>query len=254
MGGAASIPTDKSRTLRVIGAGYSRTGTLSMALALETLLEGPVMHGGSQLLGREDAYVKLWSRIFSARKNRPLLLKLLKEATAGFVAITDAPGNCFMPELLELYPDAQVICVHRDPARWWQSWEPVTRTAGQAILNLLMAPVPGKRWYPRLVTQFLEMQGEQFGAMGPGRMEQHNAWVESVTPKERFWMMELSQGWEPLCRVLRKPVPEEPFPRANDAEAVEALAGQLMLQAGKIWAAIFLVFGISVWILSKLRL
>jgi chloramphenicol 3-O-phosphotransferase len=39
----------------VIGAGYSRTGTLSMALALEKLLDGPVMHGGSQLLGREDS-------------------------------------------------------------------------------------------------------------------------------------------------------------------------------------------------------
>lgn len=54
MGANASVPTDKTRTLQVIGAGYSRTGTLSMALALETLLDGPVMHGGSQLLGRED--------------------------------------------------------------------------------------------------------------------------------------------------------------------------------------------------------
>lgn len=54
MGGTASVPQDPSRTLQVIGAGYSRTGTLSMALALEKLLDGPVMHGGSQLLGRED--------------------------------------------------------------------------------------------------------------------------------------------------------------------------------------------------------
>jgi hypothetical protein len=54
MGGNASVPTDPNRTLQVIGAGYSRTGTLSMAFALEKLLDGPVMHGGSQLLGRED--------------------------------------------------------------------------------------------------------------------------------------------------------------------------------------------------------
>lgn len=54
MGGAASVPDDSTRSLKVIGAGYSRTGTLSMAMALETLLNGPVMHGGSQLLGRED--------------------------------------------------------------------------------------------------------------------------------------------------------------------------------------------------------
>lgn len=57
MGGNASKPTDLSRSLKVIGAGYSRTGTLSMALALEKLLDGPVMHGGSQFLGREDGIV-----------------------------------------------------------------------------------------------------------------------------------------------------------------------------------------------------
>ena len=157
MGGVASIPTDPSRTLKVIGAGYSRTGTLSMALALEKLLDGPVMHGGSQLLGREDAYVKLWTRVFAARHDRPLLLKLLREATSGFVGITDAPGNCFIQELLELYPDAEVICVSRERERWWKSWEMVTNTAGQGFLNWFLMVCPGKRWYPKLVTQFLQM-------------------------------------------------------------------------------------------------
>jgi hypothetical protein len=54
MGATPSVPKDSTRTLQIIGAGYSRTGTLSMAFALEKLLDGPVMHGGSQLLGRED--------------------------------------------------------------------------------------------------------------------------------------------------------------------------------------------------------
>lgn len=54
MGGKVSKPTDPTRELQVIGAGYSRTGTLSMAMALEKLLDGPVMHGGSQFVGRED--------------------------------------------------------------------------------------------------------------------------------------------------------------------------------------------------------
>lgn len=54
MGGNPSVPTDKSCKLQVIGAGAPRTGTLSMSLALERLLDEPVMHGGSQLVGRED--------------------------------------------------------------------------------------------------------------------------------------------------------------------------------------------------------
>ncbi|KAI7769383.1 hypothetical protein LZL87_014091 [Fusarium oxysporum] len=172
MGGAASVPTDRTRRLKVIGAGYSRTGTLSMAMALEELLCGPVMHGGSQLLGREDAYVKLWSDIFAARDERPRLLKLLREATAGFVAITDAPGNCFVEELLEIYPEAEVICVSRDRTKWWESWEAVTKQAGAGFLNWFLAPVPGRRWYPKLVTQFLEQQHERFGPMTSGLMMQ----------------------------------------------------------------------------------
>ncbi len=116
------------------------------------------------------AYVKLWSDIFAARHDRPRLLKLLREATAGFVAITDAPGNCFVGELLEIYPDAEVVCVRRDRATWWKSWESVTQQAGQGFLNWFLAPVPGKRWYPKLVTQFLEQYVSAIALLGPSAM------------------------------------------------------------------------------------
>lgn len=102
------------------------------------------------------AYVKLWTEIFDARHDRPRLLKLLKKATEGFVAITDAPGNCFIEELLELYPDAEVVCVRRNRANWWKSWSAVSSQASSWFLDMLMAPVPGKRWYPKLVAQFSE--------------------------------------------------------------------------------------------------
>lgn len=47
MGAVPSKPVDPSTPLQVIGAGYSRTGTTSMYLALQELLQGPVMHGGT---------------------------------------------------------------------------------------------------------------------------------------------------------------------------------------------------------------
>jgi hypothetical protein len=59
MGGVPSVPTDPTRRLRVIGAGYARTGTVSMAMALEKLLDGPAMHGVNQILGREDGKQRL---------------------------------------------------------------------------------------------------------------------------------------------------------------------------------------------------
>ncbi|KAI3335782.1 hypothetical protein F4824DRAFT_500652 [Ustulina deusta] len=78
MGGVASIPTDPSQKVQVISAGYSRTGTVSMSLALQELLNGPVLHGGTQILVRDDA-------------------------TADF------PPYDFMSEMMEHYPDAKVV-------------------------------------------------------------------------------------------------------------------------------------------------
>src|SRR5436190_21833694 len=48
------IPKDLSRSIQVIGAGYSRTGTVSLSLALEKLLRGPVCHSGSACILREE--------------------------------------------------------------------------------------------------------------------------------------------------------------------------------------------------------
>lgn len=48
MGGALSKP-DPAATLQVVGAGYSRTGTSSLQLALAKLVDGPVYHGGTQI-------------------------------------------------------------------------------------------------------------------------------------------------------------------------------------------------------------
>ena len=54
MGAVASLPVNPRQRPEVICLGYQRTGTLSMALALDKLGYGPVAHGGSQLLHRED--------------------------------------------------------------------------------------------------------------------------------------------------------------------------------------------------------
>ncbi len=54
MGGVASIPTDPSQKVEVISAGYSRIGTVSMSLALQKLRNGPVLHGGTQILVQDD--------------------------------------------------------------------------------------------------------------------------------------------------------------------------------------------------------
>lgn len=108
MGGVASVPTD-NRDVQVISAGYSRTGTVSMSLALARLLDGPVLHGGTQILVRGDGYCGTWIRAYEARRagDRQATLKLVRQATAGFVATADLPPADFMGEMMEVYPVCQ---------------------------------------------------------------------------------------------------------------------------------------------------
>ncbi|KAJ4408409.1 hypothetical protein N0V82_009708 [Gnomoniopsis sp. IMI 355080] len=170
MGGAPSKP-DASRTVEVIGAGYSKTGTLSMQLALETLLQGPVMHGGTHLLKREDAFNKAFYAAYQAREagDHQTTLKLLRQLTAGFAGLVDAPIYDFLPELCELYPEAKVVLVTRDPAKWWASMGGNFEYALPWYVPILTAPVPGLRYMPGIMSIWLQRCARIMeAAKGPG--------------------------------------------------------------------------------------
>ncbi|KAL6806999.1 P-loop containing nucleoside triphosphate hydrolase protein [Trichoderma sp. SZMC 28013] len=251
MGGVPSIPTDRTRTVQVIGAGYSRTGTVSMALALERLLGEPVMHGGTQLFGREDAYVKLWCDVFANRNNKPVFMKLLREATAGFAAVTDVPTNAFIAELVELYPDAKVVLVTRDPDRWFNSMQTLLRDGygSMSVLKTILWPCPGWRWAP---TWFKYLQVVESTRLGPTMSREsiliHNEWVRNHVPQDRLLTMDLKEGWEPLAKFLNKAVPNEPFPHANDGEAMQKFAKGVFRTAMLIWLGILGGAGLLAWV------
>ena len=110
------------------------------------------------MVNRTDDFQKKVCQLYEAqhRGERQLALKLLKELSAGFVACSDSPFNHFLEELLELYPEAIVICVERDKEKWWKSMEPVANNALSWFLPMLVWPVPGRRWFPKAADLFTE--------------------------------------------------------------------------------------------------
>jgi len=50
---------------------------------------------------------------------------------------------------------------------------------------------------------------------------EHYNIIRAVTPPERLLEYELGSGWEPLCKFLGKPIPDEPFPHINEREALK---------------------------------
>lgn len=133
----------------------------------------------SELTGHASAaaFGKKWTQVYEAREagEKARTLKLLRELVAGFAGVTDLPAIDFVPELLELYPDARVVLVTRDRERWWESFGKVLNMAQLRFLSVLAAPMPGLRWFPGTVVHWhrgaTRLMGEKKGPgtpLGPG--------------------------------------------------------------------------------------
>ncbi|KAE8376636.1 P-loop containing nucleoside triphosphate hydrolase protein [Aspergillus bertholletiae] len=260
MGQTVSVPKPGAQ-IQVIGAGMPRTGTTSFSVALAILLDKPVYHCGTQLNRGPPSELKSWVRILRAwlAGDRRTVLSTLRSCLTGYAAVTDAPSCNLVPELLELYPDAKVVCTVRDPVAWEKSMEHVHGAAAAWFLKALLFPLPGMRhfvgftWLLRRLWSRLYLDDRSLSSVNevaatlPRRevYARHLAWLQENVPANRLVFFDVREGWEPLCKALGKDVPKDvPFPHENDSAGIERTARYHIRRALISWAAILAVVGI----------
>lgn len=190
-------------TLRVVGAGLGRTGTLSLKVALERLFGGPCYHM-AEVFARPE-HVPAWHD--AARGQMPDWKRLL----GGYHAAVDWPASAFWPELMEAFPDALVVLSVRDADAWWRS------ANGTIFPTIDRADGPWRAMIEELfATRFTAALEDRDACVGA--FERHNAEVRRRVPASRLLEWRASDGWEPLCAALGVPVPDDPFPRVNTTE------------------------------------
>ena len=209
-------------TIKVIGAGFGRTGTMSLKVALEELGFGPCYHMTEVFANPQ--HVELWE---AAARGEPLDWE---EVFGDYRATVDWPAAAFYEELMERYPEAKVILTVRDPERWYES----TRSTIYTVQNVASSPVfsiaalfvPRLRHLKRAALMAADLVWER---TFDGRFEKceqaievFERWNEEVkerVPPEKLLVYEVKEGWEPLCEFLRVEVPQgKPFPHLNDTE------------------------------------
>jgi hypothetical protein len=199
--------------MRVIGAGFGRTGTTSLKLGLEKLGFGPCHHM-KEILEHPDE-VPTWER---AARGEPIDWKTFMRPWGS---ACDFPSAFYYRELMEAFPDAKVILTTRDPASWYTSMSETIVPMLQRFPNRIIVPLlpvvsgphrtmAGTRMYDEILLRFHEREHVL------ACYEAHIAEVKRVVPPERLLVFEAKQGWAPLCEFLGVPAPSEPFPRAND--------------------------------------
>ena len=96
-------------TVEVIGAGFGRTGTMSLKVALEELGFGSC-YQMTEVFDHPE-HLQLWEAAVRGE------LADWEEIFRGYRATVDWPGAAFYEELMERYPHAKVILTVRNPQR-----------------------------------------------------------------------------------------------------------------------------------------
>lgn len=207
--------------MKIVGAGFGRTGTSSLKAALEILGFGPCYHMTEVFAHPEHA--PLWE---AAGRGEAVNWDGL---LGDYEAAVDWPACTFYRELMEEYPEAKVLLSVRDPEKWYESTRNTIYELSQAADRS-----PISRFVYGAMT-FVIFGGFMRGGMieeiiwrgtFDGRFEdkpyamevfeRHNEEVKRRVPPERLLIYEVKEGWGPLCEFLGVEIPDEPFPHLND--------------------------------------
>jgi hypothetical protein len=189
--------------LSVIGAGFGRTGTMSLKLALEQLGFGPCYHMVEVFKNPEA--IGWWE---AAADGEPDWEQIFE----GYASGVGWPGATFYVELAEAYPQAKVILTRRDPRAWVASTQ-----ATIFAVQPSDPPSPFQRMVAKVVGRLFDQRLREESHLA-AVFEAHNAEVIRRIPAGRLLVYEVTEGWGPLCRFLGVPVPDAPMPWANTTE------------------------------------
>lgn len=196
--------------LNVIGLGYPRTGTMSLKFALEGLQLGPCYHMIEVFSRPSD--VSFWMSALETQGEGTDWSTIFAE----FPATTDCPACHFWRPLAKCFPDAKYILTVRDSEAWYDS---CLETVYQAMTHPEHAPDDAHRSVQHMARTLI------LDTMFAGRFldrefaiqtyEQHNQQVIAAFPASQLLVLNVADGWQPLCEFLKLPVPEQPFPQSN---------------------------------------
>jgi len=195
--------------LKVIGANFGRTATMSLKQGLEILGFEKCYHMSEVVVHPE--HVELWLDAWRGKD-------IWKTLFADYQATVDWPAATFWPQLMHVYPEAKIVLSIRDADEWFES---ARNTIFQSMDSNLLAKDEVLRTRIEMLKEIIvdgTFDGDLTDKDKCIKIYKDNIErCKSEVPSDRLIEFDPSLGWEPLCRGLGCKIPQEPYPYVNKA-------------------------------------
>lgn len=195
-------------SLKVIGSGFGRTGTMTMKEALGVLGLGPCHHMIEVM--ENPKQLPHWKAIAAGEQVD------WADVFEGYTSQVDWPGAHVWHETSIAFPDAKVIHTERPEDDWWNSFN---GTIGKffAVYTDLELPPHITDIFDTMKSWLIDGTFSDFTdrdtAITAYRL--NNQKVRDTIPADRLLVLNVAEGWAPLCRFLELPVPVTAFPHRH---------------------------------------
>ncbi|QPC71431.1 hypothetical protein HYE68_002183 [Fusarium pseudograminearum] len=221
-----SYPVTRTKPMRVLCLGQSRTGIATLFTALKQLNYTP--YHISIAMGSPKTNYRLWREALDAKfhgRGKPWGREEFDKIFGSYDVVLDIPAICFVEELVAAYPEAKVIVMQHDVDSWLRN---MNSTSGRVLRWPLWDTLAS--WDSAHAGPFWEFSKKampasfhtmaDFSTKSPARQAFHDHYelVRRTVPVERTLEYRVEEGWGPLCKFLDKSIPDQKFPRIDDSK------------------------------------
>ncbi|VDP66433.1 unnamed protein product [Echinostoma caproni] len=210
----------------IIVLGLERTGTTSVKVALEKLLKQPCYHL-SEIRDKHPEHVIQWKNLFLKLKSNPSSAPSKNEIDGlvkGYRSSSGLPLSSLYHHLVKLYPEAKFILTTRDRKLWIQSVRETVLPRGGMKVPDVVGPLAEflKSCFETNTLAIRHTLGDDLDLDDDialmNAYDKRNAEIEATIPSDRLLLFRPGMGWDPLCKFLNLPIPDEGFPWVNTRE------------------------------------
>lgn len=236
--------------MKVIGAGFGRTGTLSTQHALNEL--GYSCYHMKEITKKANKkHLDFWVKVAEMSGNTP---HDWNEVFQNYSATIDYPSSCVWKELMKANPDAKVLLtLHPGGAEAWYK-STVDTIYGMSRMwesKLLSSFIPPLSKMTKMTSKLIwgrflkgTMDNKQDAI---NRYNEHTKEVISLVPSKKLLVYSVDQGWEPLCEFLEVAVPNSAFPKVNDKKEMIKMIRLMSIATRGLIAIIALIVSYFIW-------